>query len=79
MIFNETEETQIFHTEIPENSIIFACKKTDVSTASIFTYNSSVSEPRINFIGNSNDLVYGFNTGLIQIAANVIVRIYKFK
>ena len=79
MIFNETEEIKDYYTEIPENSIIFACKKTDVSTASIFTFNSDVTDLRINFIGTSNNLVPTFNTNLIQIAPNVIVRIYKFK
>lgn len=79
MIFNETEETKNYNTEIPENSIIFACKKTNVSTASIFTFNSSISDSRINFIGNSNDIVYMFTKNSIQIAPNVIVRIYKFK
>lgn len=79
MIFNETGETKTYHTEIPKNSIIFACKTTDVSTASIFTFNSSTSNMRINFIGDSKDIVFTFTENSIQIAPNTLVRIYKFK
>lgn len=42
-------------------------------------FNSSTSDMRINFIGNSNDIVYMFTPNSIKIAPNVIVRIYKFK